>query len=49
MYDLVTYLIVTCNDDTDVRVAQRVIHRKYLYVTVTFFGDIREVNIVTST
>ena len=39
--DLVTYLIVTCNDDTPVSVYERVTHQKGLHATVAFLLGVR--------
>ena len=36
MDDLVTYPIVTCDEETSVAAAERVIHRKVLQATITF-------------
>ena len=47
--DLVTYLIVTFNDKTTVRVDQHVAHQKGLHATVRFFLVIRGVNVLRST
>ena len=47
--DLVTYLIVTCDDETSVRTAQCVMHRKDFHATAVFVLEVREVNLVTST
>ena len=47
--DLGMYLIVTCDDKTAVRSAQRVTRRKGLHETVGLVLEIGGVNIVTST
>ena len=47
--DIVTYLIVTGNDDITIRAAQRMMHREGLHTTVTFVLEIWGVNIVTNT
>ena len=49
MDDLVTYLIVTCDDETSGREYQHVTHQKVFHATVTFVLDVRGVNVVTST
>ena len=43
--DLVTYLIVMCDDKTSIREAQRVTHLKVLHTTVTFILEVRGVNV----
>ena len=48
MVDLVTYLIVTCDENNSVREAQRVLHQKGLHATVAFVLEVRGINIVTS-
>ena len=47
--DLVTYPIVTCDDETSVAAAERVMHRKGLQATVKFILNVRWVNGITST
>ena len=47
--DLVTYPIVTCDEETSVAAAERVMHRKGLQATVKFILNIRWVNGITST
>ena len=46
---LVTYIIVTCNDDTSVATAELVTHRKGLQDKITFILKVGEVNVITST
>ena len=40
--DLITYLIVTCDDKTSVAADKRVTHRKGLHATVTFIMEVRD-------
>ena len=47
--DLVTYLIVTWDDETSVATAECVMHRKGLQATVKFILNVRWVNGITST
>ena len=47
--DIVTYLVVKCNGKTSVAVADRVMHRKGLQATITFYLKVRGVNIITCT
>ena len=49
MDDLVTYIIVACNENNSVGAAQRVTHKKDLHATVEYFLGVRWVNVVTST
>ena len=44
--DIFTYLIVTCDDETSVRVSQRVLHQKGLHATAAFVLVVRWVNVV---
>ena len=46
---IVTYLVVTCDDESTIRAAQRVMHRRGFHATVAFVLDIGGVNVVTST
>ena len=47
--NLVMYLIVTCDDETTVRAAQRVAHQKGLHTTVKMILGAIGVNVVMST
>ena len=47
VYDLVTYIVVTCNDETSLAAAESVMHRKFLQATVTFVLKVRGVKIIT--
>ena len=47
--DFVTYLTVTCNDDTAIRAAHCMMHRKRLHTIVTLVLEIRGVHVVTIT
>ena len=49
MDDLVTYPIVTCDEETSVAAAERVMHRKGLQETVKYILNIRWVNGIAST
>ena len=46
--DIVTYLIVKCNDETSVAAAERVTHKKGMQATVTFILKVRGVNFISS-
>ena len=43
--DLVTYLIVTCNDDTYVAADELVKHRKGLQASIKFILEVRGVSV----
>ena len=47
--DLVTYLIVTYNNETSVAAAECVTHQKVLHATATFILKIRGIIVITST
>ena len=47
--DIITYLVVVCNDKTSVVASDIVMHRKGLQSTVTFSLKVRGVNIITRT
>ena len=47
--NLVTYLIVICNNKTSSDAAERVMCRKVLQVTITFILNVRGVNVLTIT
>ena len=47
--DLVTYFIMTCNDNTSVDKTDCVTHIKGLQEIVTFFLKVMGVNFITST
>ena len=47
--DLVTYLIVTCNCETSVAAAERMIHQKGQYATVISILEVWVFNVITST
>ena len=47
--DLATYLVVTCNDETSVAAAERVMHRKGLQANVTFSLKFRAFNVIMCT
>ena len=47
--DIVTYIIVTCNEKAAIRVDQRVTHQKHLHATVGLVFEIGGLNVVTST
>ena len=47
--DIITYLIVKCNDETYVTAAERMTHQKGLQETITFSFEGRGVNVITST
>ena len=49
MDNLVTYFISSCNDETSVAAAERVVHIKGLKATVKFSFEVRGVNIITCT
>ena len=48
MDDLVTYLIVTCNENTSIDSYYLVTHIKRLQATVTFLVKVSGVNIIMS-
>ena len=47
--DLVTYLIVMCNDESSISSDRIATHRKVLQATVTFSLKVRGVNFITLT
>ena len=49
MDDLVTYLIVTYDNETSVSAAERVMHQKGLYAIAIFILEVRVVNVLTIT
>ena len=49
MDDLVTYIIVTCDDDTYVDAAKRLTHRKGPQATIKFLLKVRRFNVIPST
>ena len=49
MDDIITYLVLTCNDETSISAAKRVTQRKGLQAIVTFILKFRRVNVITST
>ena len=49
VYDFVTYIVVTCDDDTYVAAAERVMNRKCLQATIAFSLKVRGVAVITCT
>ena len=49
MDDLVTYLIVTCNDKTSVKADQRMTYQNGLHATFELILEVSGVNVITST
>ena len=49
MYDIVIYLVVTCDEYTSDASAERVKHRKGLQATVTFSLKVRGVSVIIHT
>ena len=47
--DPVTYIIVTCNDETYIAASEGAMNQKGLQTTVTFILEVRGINIITST
>ena len=47
--NIITYIIVTCDDKISVREAHRVMHQNGLYVTVAFVLEVWGFIVVTST
>ena len=47
MDDIVTYLIVTCNDKIYVSTVQCVMHQRGLHATIVFVLEVRGVNVIT--
>ena len=47
--DLVTYLVVTCDDESAIKAYQRVTYQKHLHATVILVLQIGGFNVVTST
>ena len=47
MDDIVTYLIVTCDDKTFVISDERMTHQKGLHETITFILEVRGLKVVT--
>ena len=48
MYDLITYIVVTCDGDISVSVAERVMHKNGLQETVTIILKAVGANNITS-
>ena len=46
---IITYLIVTYDDETSVAESERATHQKGLQATVTFILKVRRVNVIAST
>ena len=49
MDDLVTYIIVTCDDDTYVDASKGLTHRKGPQATIKFLLKVRGFNVISST
>ena len=47
VYDIVAYLIMTCDDDLSVRAAHHMTYQKGLHSTIVFVLEVRGVNVVT--
>ena len=47
--DLVTYSVVTCDDETSVSAYERVIYIKGLQATIAYYVKVRWVNVITCT